>query len=80
MRLLLSKILRIYTKNIPPYNCYAGLYMPQAIHETCDCKIFCKFPPKGNTELKINACQNNLYQESYLLKYFIKKIQKIILY
>ena len=49
MRLLLSKFLRNYAKDYPPYTCYAGLYMPQAINETCDCKTFCKFPPKGNT-------------------------------
>ena len=43
MRLLLSKFFRNYAKDYPPYTCYAGLYMPQAINETCDCKTFCKF-------------------------------------
>ena len=73
MRLLLSKFLRNYSKNYPPYTCYAGLYMPQAINETCDCETFCKFPPKGNTGIpNLELLQDNpdhkpnpIYMQNY---------------
>ena len=49
MKLLVSKIIRKLKFNDLPCSCYANHYLPDSYHEVCDCYIFCKFPPKGNS-------------------------------
>ena len=64
MRLLFSKFVRNYAKDYPPNTCYAGLYIPDSFNEICDCKTFCKFPPKGNTGIpNLDLLQNNSHQQ-----------------
>ena len=51
MRLIITKVVRKIKKDPCPINCYAGLYMPISLKDTCDCKLFCKYPPKGNAKI-----------------------------
>ena len=51
MRLLISKIIRMYKKEQMPYSCYASQHLPYSLQDKCDCKKICKFPPRGNTPL-----------------------------
>lgn len=51
MRLIISKILRMCKKEQMPYSCYASQHLPFSLHDKCDCKKFCKFPPRGNAPL-----------------------------
>ena len=53
MKLITSKIIRKLKNEKIPRNCYAFQYLPNSKDETCNCKIFCKFPPKGNTGMTI---------------------------
>ena len=53
MKLITTKIIRNLRNDKIPKNCYAFQYLPNSKDEICDCKIFCKFPPKGNTRIPI---------------------------
>ena len=53
MRLIISKLIRTFNKDITPIHCYYQQYLPESLNDNCDCKIFCKFPPKGNAAISI---------------------------
>ena len=55
MRLIISKLIRIIKKDNIPNTCYAYYWLPESIYQTCECSVFCKFPPKGNTPIPITA-------------------------
>ena len=55
MRLIITKVVRKIKKDPCPINCYAGLYMPISLKDTCDCKLFCKYPRKGNTGILLSS-------------------------
>lgn len=60
MKLITTKILRILKNEKIPINCYAFQYLHNSKDESCNCKIFCKFPPKGNTGIPIFYPFNNV--------------------
>ena len=60
MRLYISKIRRLLSKKQIPSTCYAYQWLPESLHQICDCEKFCKFPPKGNAIIPIlNYNDNN---------------------
>ena len=59
MRLFISKFIRIIKKGHIPNTCYAYQWIPQSLSHTCDCSVFCKFPPKGNTHIPVIAYNTN---------------------
>ena len=65
MNLILSKIIRRYMYNNIPYTCYANQYLPKSLNEICDCDLFCKFPPKGNTLMSIMNFNDELQKKYY---------------
>ena len=72
MRLLISKLIRIVNKDITPINCYYTQYLPDSLNDNCDCKVFCKFPPKGNASISLfpnNKEQINHFQLPHLIPY-----------
>ena len=50
MRIISSKLIRIYNREKIPYPCYCLHHLPYSLSHTCDCINFCKFLPKSNTE------------------------------
>ena len=50
MRIITSKLIRIYNKEKLPSACNFLQYLPGSLSETCDCKFICKFYPKGIKE------------------------------
>ena len=60
MKLIITKIVRNLRNEKIPKNCYAFQYFPNSKDEICDCKVFCKFPPKGNTGIPILNPYNNI--------------------
>ena len=63
MKLIISKILRMCKKDQMPYSCYASQHLPFSLHDKCDCKNFCKFPPRGNALL---SSQFNMQSQSVI--------------
>ena len=59
MLLFISKIVRIIKKEFIPTTCYAYQWLPHSLPHSCDCSVFCKFPPKGNTPIPIVAYNTN---------------------
>ena len=59
MSLYISKIIRTLSKDRIPSTCYAYQWFPQSLTQVCDCKVFCKFPPKGNIGMPIVAYNHN---------------------
>ncbi len=54
MRVFLSRMERIQAKDlILPIRCYAQNYLTAYtdFESECDCTVFCKFPPPGNTPM-----------------------------
>lgn len=46
----LSRTYRLlFGKSNPPYICHASLWFP--LNDTCDCNIWCKYPPTKKTIL-----------------------------
>ncbi len=64
MKLILSKIIRKYRKELLPYTCYADQHLPQSLNVECDCVKFCKFTPRGN--LWLQTLQYNQIPSPYL--------------
>ena len=63
MKLLWSRFYRIHSKIKPPELCFAIQHLPESLNEECDCKVFCKFPPKGNSPI-YNQCNKDLNNEN----------------
>ena len=51
MILYVSKLLRKINNISTPKTCYAFQHIPDSLNEVCDCKLFCKFDPKGNSPI-----------------------------
>lgn len=59
MRLYISKICRLFSKEQLPSTCYAYQWLPESLQQICDCEKFCKFPPKGNATIPILNYKQN---------------------
>jgi len=58
--ILIDQIVRYLSKDIMlPTRCYATKKQLVCVRDCCDCKIFCKKPPKGSVPA---------YQPVYVLK------------
>ena len=66
MNIIISRNLRIISKSFNlPKKCNYKEYLPESFYEKCDCKYFCKFPPKTKLFICINNNLNlniNLYK------------------
>lgn len=51
MILYVSKLIRQINNISTPRTCYALQHIPESLNEVCDCKLFCKFGPKGNSPI-----------------------------
>ena len=70
MRLFISKFVRKMNHEIMPVRCYYIEHMPESLNNECDCKVFCKFPPKGNSPIYLypNVIMNKESEELILNK------------
>ena len=78
MRLFISKLIRIIKKKYIPNTCHAYQWLPQSIYQTCDCSVFCKFTPKGNTQIPIITLSTLLAFDLLYYKKNKKKIEVIL--
>lgn len=76
MRLFISKFVRKFNNEIIPIRCYYLNYIPYSLNNECDCKVFCKFPPKGNSPIYIypNIIMNKGNEELILNKKLNNKV------
>lgn len=51
MILYVSKLIRQLNNISTPKTCYALQHIHESLNEVCDCKLFCKFGPKGNSPI-----------------------------
>ena len=65
MRLLLTKLHRSLLRDKLPTTCYAYQWIPESLNMACDCKTFCKFPPKKNQHI-IPAYEKNSQKKNLL--------------
>ena len=74
MKLIITRFLRRINNNLPN-TCYANFYLPHSLEEECDCDIFCKFPPKGNTGILLDKLilNNDTYYNENLPQMSTKK-------
>ena len=73
MRLILTKTIRKYKKEQLPYTCYAFQHLPDSLNKTCDCKTFCKFPPRGNSSIGNHS--QKLFPEPLVIPHYIACLQ-----
>ena len=76
MRLILTKAIRKYKKEQLPYTCYAVQHLPDSLKDTCDCKKFCKFPPRGNSF--ISDTSQRLFPEPLIIPQHIINFRFLI--
>lgn len=61
MRVFVSRMTRIRAKDATvPMRCFAQNYFQSFLELSCecDCSVFCKFPPPGNTPMPITGIQH----------------------
>lgn len=60
LRLMLSRSFR--RDNLKPKTCFAKNYYIEK-NTVCDCKIWCKFPPPGNTPIMAEVAYVKKYSD-----------------